>query len=66
MLNDFLKSTADEERIEMEKLRQDLEALNAQRVADLEEQKRKDKQALITGKAAVDALEEKNRREQEY
>ncbi len=40
MLNAFLKDNADEERIELEKLRQDLQRINEERVKALEEEKK--------------------------
>jgi len=46
MLNVFLKDNADEERIELEKLRQDLEAINQARIKALEEQKANDENTL--------------------
>jgi hypothetical protein len=46
MLHNFLKDNADEERIEVEKLRQDLQAINEARVRELEEARRKDDELL--------------------
>ncbi len=40
MLNAFLKDNADEERIEIKKLRQDLYRINEERVKSLEEEKK--------------------------
>ena len=40
MLNAFLKDNADEERIELEKLRQDLQRINEERVKALEDDKK--------------------------
>lgn len=40
--------------------------MNEERIKDLEKQKQRDRLILMTGKAAVDSLAEKNRREQEY
>lgn len=62
MLNVFLKDNADEERIELEKLRQDLEAINNARIKALEEQKADDDKTLSKDKSAVDALAEQNRK----
>ena len=62
MLNVFLKDNADEERIELEKLRQDLEAINNARIKALEEQKADDDKTLSKDKSAVDALAVQNRK----
>jgi len=65
MLHTFIKGTANEELIELEKLRQDLAVVNAERIRQLEEQKQKDSEAMLKGQAAVDALAEKNRLQRE-
>lgn len=65
MLNTFLKDNADEERIELEKLRQDLEQVNEARVRDLEESKRLEEEVLLKGQAAVDALAAKQKKAKE-
>ena len=65
MLHTFLKDNADEERIELEKLRQDLEQINADRVRELEEQKRLEEEVLLKGQAAVDALAAKQQKAKE-
>lgn len=62
MMNSFLRNNQDEERIELEKLRQDLELTNAERVRDLEEQKRREQDILLKGQAAVDELTAKQRK----
>lgn len=61
MLHNFIKENVDEERIELEKLRQDLELVNADRLKELEEQKLRDQEVMLKGQAAVDALAEKNK-----
>ena len=66
MLHNFIKENVDEERIELEKLRQDLELVNADRLKELEEQKLRDQEVMLKGQAAVDALAEKNKQQKEY
>ena len=56
MLNVFLKENVDEERIELEKLRLDLEAANEARIKELEEQKASGYQTLKKDESEVDGL----------
>jgi hypothetical protein len=56
MLNVFLKENVDEERIELEKLRLDLEAANEARIKELEEQKASGYQTLKKDESELDGL----------
>jgi len=56
MINTFLRDNVDEERIELEKHRQDLELRNQERVIELEEKKRMEREILEKGQSAVNEM----------